>query len=180
MLTPWAFWTWNMRSQAWPNTSLHWLHFKWTFLPWDVSSWKPAATNNEDKCSTFIWFIKSEILLKLLQLLTDKMSQSQRREGKVSAFIDLSFIPKKNLAVGPRKGRRGVHYHGRYGVNVLSVSVTSCQIRKKEKTFLPTKLFVNTTSGYIILFSKGNYKNNFIFIYESGGKTWQDLSKHSK
>ena len=50
--------------------------------------------------STFIWFIKSKILLKLLQHLNDKTSQSQRREGKVSAFIDLSFIPKKIVAVG--------------------------------------------------------------------------------
>ena len=44
--------------------------------------------------------MKSKILLKLLQLLNDKTSQSQRREGKVSAFIDLSFIPRKILAVG--------------------------------------------------------------------------------
>ena len=50
--------------------------------------------------STFIWFIKSKILLKLLQLLNDKTSQSQRREGKVSAFIDLSLTPRKSLAVG--------------------------------------------------------------------------------
>ena len=147
MLTPWAFCTWNIRSQACPNTSLHWLHFKWTFLPWDVSSWKPA-TNNEDKyiyfslsavSFTFIWFIKSKILRNFLQHLNDKTSQSQRREGKVSAFIDLSFIPNKIVAVGRIVMPEMVY---------MFCQSPWCQSKRKEKTF-----FV-TSSGSILLFVK--------------------------
>ena len=46
-------------------------------------------------CPTFIWFIRYKILIKLLQLLNDKTSQRQRREGKVGEFIDSSLIPSQ-------------------------------------------------------------------------------------
>ena len=113
-----------------------------------------------------------------LQLLTDKMSQSQRMEGKVSAFIDLSFIPKKNLAVGPRV--QGVHYHGRYGVNILSVSVTSCQIRKRRKPLFFTLNCLLQPVATSFYFPKGIIKI-ILYLYtrvkEKPGRTYQNIPR---